>query len=139
MYIVIREFNIGRNGQIHKRALLYVEGMTDKLIINESLIKPLMYGIPHSGTEEIVTINTIKKSMISVGSLEQVSSISEVVDGCLSGDAVLLIHGLNEALVLNAKGWDSRGVEEPKTESVVRGPREGFSETLRVNTALLRT
>lgn len=135
--IIIREFNIGRNGQM-KGALLFVEGMTDKLIINESLIKPLMYGISYSGTEEFVTIDTIKKSMISVGSLEQVSSMSEVVDGCLSGDTVLLIDGLNEALVLNTKGWDSRGVEEPKTESVVRGPREGFSETLRVNTALLR-
>lgn len=135
--IVIREFNIGRNSQI-QGALLFVEGMTDKLIINESLIKPLMYGIPYSGTEEVITIDTIKKSMISIGSVEQVSSISEVVDGCLSGDTVLLINGLNEAMVLNTKGWDSRGVEEPKTESVVRGPREGFSETLRVNTALLR-
>lgn len=135
--IVIREFNIGRKGQI-KVALLFVEGMTDKLLINESLIKPLMYGIPYSGTEEVVTIDTIKKSMISIGGAEQVCSIGEVVDGCLSGDTVLLINGLNEALVLNTKGWDSRGVEEPKTESVVRGPREGFSETLRVNTALLR-
>lgn len=135
--IVIREFNIGRKGQI-KGALLFVEGMTDKLLINESLIKPLMYGIPYSGTEEVVTIDTIMKSMISIGSAEQVSSISEVVDGCLSGDTALLIDGLNEALILNTKGWDSRGVEEPKTESVVRGPREGFTETLRVNTALLR-
>jgi len=31
-----------------------------------------------------------------------------------------------------------RSVEEPKTAAVVRGPREGFSETLRVNTALIR-
>ena len=84
-----------------------MEGMTDKLLINESLIKPLMYGIPYSGIEEVVTIDTIMKSMISIGSAEQVSSISEVVDGCLSGDTVLLIDGLNEALVLNTKGWDS--------------------------------
>ncbi len=41
-------------------------------------------------------------------------------------------------MVANTQGWETRGVDEPETESVVRGPREGFSETLQSNTSLLR-
>ena len=36
------------------------------------------------------------------------------------------------------RGFEKRGVEEPQSEVVIRGPREGFSEVLRVNTSLLR-
>ncbi|MCG8483186.1 MAG: spore germination protein, partial [Clostridia bacterium] len=40
--------------------------------------------------------------------------------------------------IIDAKGWDSRNISEPTNEVTVRGPREGFTETLRVNTSLLR-
>jgi len=36
------------------------------------------------------------------------------------------------------KEWPNRGVQEPVAESLVRGPREGFTETLRFNTSLIR-
>jgi spore germination protein KA len=51
---------------------------------------------------------------------------------------VLLLDKVEESLSANTKGWEKRGVDEPQTESVVRGPRDGFVETLRVNTALVR-
>ncbi|MEW9671261.1 spore germination protein [Ammoniphilus sp. 3BR4] len=35
--------------------------------------------------------------------------------------------------------WEKRSVEEPSAESVVRGPRDGFTETLGVNTSLLKS
>ena len=50
----------------------------------------------------------------------------------------MLIDGYNQSIVINTKGWDKRGVEEPVTEAVVRGPREGFTENIRTNTALIR-
>ena len=42
------------------------------------------------------------------------------------------------ALFMNTKGWERRSIQEPNTEAVIRGPRDGFTETLRVNTALIR-
>ena len=50
----------------------------------------------------------------------------------------MLADGFAEALALNTKGWENRGIEEPKTEALVRGAREGFTETIGLNTALLR-
>ena len=50
----------------------------------------------------------------------------------------MLVNGHPGALIINTRGWKSRGIEQPQTEVSVRGPREGFTETLRVNTALIR-
>ena len=88
--------------------------------------------------EEINNIHYIESTLLSVGDIEETSSINKAVDSFLSGDTILLLDGSKEALVISLHGWKTRNIEEPKTESVVRGPQEGFSETLRINTALLR-
>src|SRR5690606_33086479 len=52
--------------------------------------------------------------------------------------ALVLIDGSPIGLACNVYGGPKRSVEEPKTEMLIRGPREGFTESLRVNTILLR-
>jgi spore germination protein KA len=138
--IIYREFAFGRNKKI-EAALIYVEGMSEKFIINDVIMKTLMYDNVLTDMEErmdISQLHTIKTNMLSAGNIGQVKSMDEVIDGCLSGDTVLLIEGCNEALVINTRTWERRSIQEPKTEAVVRGPREGFSETLSTNMTLLR-
>jgi spore germination protein KA len=76
--------------------------------------------------------------MLSVGNIEDVFNIDQIIESCLSGDAVLIIQGCTKALAINTKAWASRSIEEPKTEAVVRGPREGFTETITTNMTMLR-
>lgn len=138
--IIYREFFFGSKLQFNA-AVIFLEGMTEKATINDTIIKPFMYDsrlYNLDGEVKPHNIKIIKNSMLSVGNVKQVSAISELIDGCLSGYAVFLIDGCREALVINSKGWETRGVEEPKTEAVVRGPREGFSENIGTNMALLR-
>ena len=138
--IVIREFYFGNQGQL-RGALIFIDGLSDKSVINESVIKPLMYDSRLTRKEEkqeTADMDAIRSTMLSVGNIKQVSSVGEAVEGCLAGDTVLLVNGSEEGLVISSRGWETRGVQEPKTESVVRGPREGFTETLRTNTTLLR-
>jgi spore germination protein KA len=60
------------------------------------------------------------------------------LNGILSGKAALFIDGYDTVLLIEAQGFSSRNVTEPDTESVVRGPREGFNENIEVNTGLIR-
>lgn len=138
--VIIREFAFGHKRQF-KGALIFIDGLTDPVTINESIIKPLMFDSKLICSEEILKddgIEIIKTTMLYARDVEQVVSMNDVVDGCLSGDTILFINGFKDALLISTRGWESRGVEESKTEAVVRGPREGFSESLRTNTALLR-
>lgn len=137
--MIIREFAFGQQPQIHA-GLLYVDGLVDKTTVNQSIMKPFMYDSRIACMEKPhkENIDYVKTTLLSVGDVQQVSSIHRLVDACMSGNTILLVDGLDEALVISTKEWESRGVQEPQTENVVRGPREGFSETLRINTALLR-
>lgn len=138
--IIIRKFSFGRKRPV-QAAIVYIDGLADKALVNESILKPLMYDsrfICSDETSETGNIYYIKTALLTAGDVKQAASINEAVDSFLSGDVVLLVDGSKEALVISLRGWETRGIEEPKTETVVRGPREGFSETLYINTAMLR-
>lgn len=138
--IVMREFAFGHQRQV-RAALIFIEGLADKFTITENIMKPLMLDSHMDWLTvriESEKIDMIKTTILSVGNIEQANSMNEVVEACLAGDVILLIDGSKAALAVSARGWATRTIEEPKTEAVVRGPREGFSETLSINTALLR-
>lgn len=137
--VILREICFGNQGEI-KGALIFLKGITDKTIINESILKPLMYENEKLDKLETgsFTLNTLQTGILSAHEVEVVTTIETVIEGCLSGDTLLLIDGLTEALRMNTSGGESRGIEEPKTETVIRGSREAFTESLVTNTALLR-
>jgi spore germination protein KA len=83
-------------------------------------------------------MEALLRNVITVGESKANKKLKDAVDGLLSGNAMLLVDGFDKALDIGCKGYDKRSVTEPLTESVVRGPREGFTENLRTNTALLR-
>lgn len=136
--IQIRQFKLGGKTEA---ALFFVAGLVDKKIIHESILHSLMYDsrLVYNGNslarENIVDIQQV---MLSVGEIKHTAAVNELVHSILSGYAGLLIDGYTQALLINAKGWETRSVQEPVTEAVVRGPREGFTETIGTNTALLR-
>ncbi len=75
-----------------------------------------------------------------IGYLEvnKVDDFETIVTQVLSGPLALFIEGENEAIIIDARTYPTRGPKEPDVERVVRGPRDGFVETLIFNTALTR-
>jgi spore germination protein KA len=122
--IITRRFTFGNETRV-ELALIFIDGLADKTVIQENIIKPLMSErhFTVSNDDESDPIIHMRTALLSVGSVEQAVSIYQAVDGILSGDSVLLADGSIEFLVISTRGWETRSIEEPKTESVVRGPR----------------
>ncbi len=140
--IIYREFSFGSKLQINA-AVIYLEGMTEKITIDENIIKPFMhdsklYNLENESELEFGDLSIIKNALISVGNVKQTTNISELIDGCLSGNTIFLRQGSKDALSIQSKGFKTRAIEEAKTEAVVRGPREGFCENIATNMTLLR-
>lgn len=74
---------------------------------------------------------------LTIGEIQKVSDMKKLFHHILSGDSVIL-NGYTAGLAASTKGWKDRGVTEKNVETVVRGPRESFSESIRTNTALIR-
>lgn len=127
--IVFREFDVSGV----KMLLVYVDGMGDKMLLDNFILYPLM----KSGIK-VDNLSKVKEQFISVSELREVTDLDQTINAMLSGDTMMLMDGEDKALVISSRAWPARGVGEPSSETVVRGAREGFTETIRFNTALVR-
>ena len=137
--VIIREFCFGNQNQVHA-ALVFIDGMVNKSVINESIVKPLIYdaNLINSQVLHENDIKFIRSSLLAVGDVNEKTGFNALIASLLYGNAIFLLDDSDSFLDINAKGWETRAIEEPKVEQTVRGPREGFTETLRINTAMLR-
>ncbi|UMZ72620.1 spore germination protein [Natranaerofaba carboxydovora] len=92
--------------------------------------------LPASSNEEI--FETIHKKISSNEEVTPETEYEKIFDKLLIGETVILIDGIDKALIFDTKSWDVRQVEEPETERTIRGSRDGFVESVKVNTALIR-
>ncbi|PID23338.1 spore germination protein [Sporosarcina sp. P7] len=140
--IVIREIRIGQGGSV-KAGIFYTDGLTDTPSLQNFIMESLMLDIKGTGLEKKLTpghniLTALKDFAMTVGEIKDLTNFDDLFTSLLSGDTILLIEGYSEGLVIGNKHWVERGIEEPASQTVIRGPREGFSENLRVNTALIR-
>ena len=121
-------------------ALVFIDGLADSKTITDAILRPLittrMKGLASLKGENL--LDAVSENALFSGDVETVESLSELAAGCLSGDTALLLEGCQAGLIISSKGWEKRGVSEPQSEAVVRGPREGFTENLRTNTSMIR-
>lgn len=80
-------------------------------------------------------VGELKDSVLFVPEAEEITDEAEGMESLLSGDALLFAG--EHTLKLNVRKYDKRSVQEPPTETVMRGPREGFIEDLKTNLGLI--
>ncbi|MFC5704397.1 spore germination protein [Cohnella faecalis] len=114
--------------------LIYVDGLSDTDGIEEHVVSPLL----RVSYEETVGLDQRLKRLITVSEVQDVSTFEQCEAYLLDGMPILLYEGGASGLALGLTKWQMRGIEEPSAESSVRGPREGFTETIRVNMSQIR-
>ena len=129
--LVHRSFLIGGKT---KAVLLYIEGLSDSAAIEKNVIQPLM----QEDAGDFTGLERLLEQKITVSSGEVFTTFAAGIKHIANGDAILLLENEARGLSLGLNHWEARGIEEPSAESVIRGPREGFTETLRVNLSQIR-
>lgn len=140
--LIVRRFRIGKNKKVDS-AIIYIDGLINSDLINEYVMKSLMIDLDDWDQEGCGEVRTQLSNLISlhglpVNEIGETETFARMVSSILAGDTVLLVDFLDKAFLCNTKGMPKRNVSEPQTESVVRGPRDGFTEEVRVNTAQIR-
>ncbi len=139
--VIYREFVIGE-GKGCKAALVYIDGLVKTDVLNDYVLENLMVesrmAPPNKKINREELSDTIKEKTLAVSEFKEVETIEETVLNVLSGDTAFLLDEYEKMLIIATKGWSSRGISQPETEAVVRGPRDGLVENLRVNTASIR-
>ncbi|MTI79271.1 MAG: spore germination protein [Firmicutes bacterium] len=133
--VIFREFNTTHS---LKCCIIYVDDMADTEIINENILAPLMNKEFVTDFKQKNMIDYYINKVLLSGNIKKTSNINNIIESILYGDTVLLVDGYAEAVIIETKGWMVRQIEKPETEKVVRGPREGFNESLIINLTLIR-
>jgi spore germination protein len=139
--VVYRDFKVGAK-QNFSLCIVYVDGLINKESVSDFVLESLMEGArglePSPKGIKDNLIELITKGNISITEIEEVSTIEETIDAILSGETALFIDKYDKAIILSSRGWPTRSINESQVETVVRGPRDAFTETLKVNTTLIR-
>ena len=116
--------------------LVYSDGMINNRIINDDIVRPLVEHVFPEKTDD--PAEYLMERVVLPDGAEKTAEMERIVQAAVYGDTVLLASGCGEALLLSTKSFPTRAVSEPESERVLRGPREGFNESLMVNLSLIR-
>lgn len=131
---IIREVCLG-NLKI-KILIAVIDGFYDKNILSENIIEPILQYCGDGNKNSPVTL--LKEHVLCSSDIKELQTAEEAISGILSGDAVVFVDGEASALKIGLRAPEKRAVGEADTEVTLKGSREGFSESLRTNTILLR-
>ena len=131
----IRKLTVSR-GREYRIAVMFMDGMVNTEVLNQSVIRALLTNgeTPKQGD----LTEYIKDEVLFANEVSSTLDISEMLSAVFYGDTLLIAEGSRRGLLINTKGWRTRGVSEPSDERVLQVPREGFDEALMLNVALIR-
>ncbi|MGI8350497.1 spore germination protein [Niallia circulans] len=129
----VRKFKVMRK----EVNLYYVNGLCDSALIAELLEQLLFLNDTDRKSQARDTFEIIQNQLVHQ-SVQVIEKMDELVDQVLSGLVAVVIEGYDHGLIIDVRSYPGRMPEEPDTEKVVRGSRDGFVENIIVNTAITR-
>lgn len=120
-----------------KRATMYcIDGFVKEDIMEK--IMEFFVKIPIEDMKKIKNTEKLIDNMITYIECSREKNTDKIATMVLSGAVALLVESFKEVIIIDARSYPARGVEEPESDKVLRGSHEGFVETLVFNTALIR-
>ncbi len=129
---------VGRDLKIdkHNAKLYFVDGFCK----DEIMVKIMSYFLKaeEKDFKNLKTAREFANKYVPYVETDVTANVSDFIKSVLSGGIGLIVEGYNEAIIIDARTYPVRSVGEPDNDKVLRGPHDGFVETLVFNTALLR-
>ena len=107
-----------------------LDSMCDDVKVVEYVVKPLLL-LTQATPQQIASCTFATQ-------VQNCANFSDVVDKYLSGYALIFVDGNDNCMAVDTFVAMGRSINEPPTSTVMRGPREGFVESSKVNLMLIR-
>lgn len=136
--LVMRPLKMGKDGSL-TACIIYFDGIVNQDTLGENIMRAVMIeGVDLLDSPEDPLYTRVYDRLLTVGEVKLLRDLNNLIGEVLNGQLGLILDGQEVCFSLGIKGGKTRGVEEASSEAVVRGPRDGFTEDIRVNTALIR-
>ena len=133
--ILIRPMRIGKEKKLDC-LIVYIEVAVSNMMLEDSALGKMISYFWEAGAESIEEF--MKTNSIGIADAKKLNTMEEVFSALLAGNAVFFVNGYQNAMKISSKGYPNMGVTEAETEKVLRGSKEGFSDMVKTNSALIR-
>ena len=115
-------------------AVFHIEGIVDRTQA-QRIIKAVSEVCPESPQD---MLDRLRYGPLATSDVRSLHTFVDAWNAMVEGDVVILIDGHRKALACASQAYKTRAISEPPTDTTLRGPRQGFVESLPDNLALLR-
>lgn len=133
--IIVRPMRLGVKEQVDC-LVVYIESAVSNMMLEDSVIGKLLNHLWELDEEEIR--RAVEENGLGISDVKELETMEECMAALLAGNAIFFLDGYERALKIGSKGYPDMGVVKADSEKVLRGSKEAFSESAKVNTALVR-
>ena len=130
--IIQRELVIGGRSA----TIFFVDGLTDGEVVQRLLAYLLR--VPEESFEKISATEDFVKYNLPFHDIILEDKIDAILKHMYSGLLPIFINGLDRVIIVDMRDYPARSVDEPSKEKSLRGAKDGFTETMMTNIALVR-
>lgn len=133
--ILMRTMELGAE-QRCKCLVIYIEVAVNNMMLEDSVIGKLLNHLWELGVTEIH--RAVTENGLGITDVKELTTMEECIAALLAGNLIFFLEGYTRAIKISSKGYPGMGVSKAETEKVLRGSREAFSESVKINSALVR-
>ena len=133
--ILIRPMRLGEKHKVDC-LIVYIEVAVSNMMLDDSALGKMINHFWEVSPDQIQEF--VQNNSLGIADVKKLADLDEAVEAMLTGDAVFFIDGYDKAMKISSKGYPSMGVTEAESEKVLRGSKEGFSDSVKSNSALVR-
>ena len=130
--IKVRELVIGGR----ETTIFFIDGLTNSEIV-QMIISHLLK-VTEIASQNALTLNDFVKHNMPFHTVMLEDDTDVIIKNMYSGLMPVLIDGYEKVAIIDMRSYPARSVDEPSKEKSLRGAKDGFTETLMVNIALVR-
>ncbi len=116
--------------------IAYIEVTGGSFLFENSVVGKLLNQFCTMSGEEIHTC--LEKNALGISDMTLFETVEEAAGGMFAGDVILFVDGFDKAIKIPDKGYPAMSLQAPDSEKVIRGSKEGFMDSIKVNSALIR-
>lgn len=133
--ILIRPMKLGDHHKVDC-LMVYIEVAVSNMMLDDSAIGKMINHFWEISPDQIQEF--VRNNSLGIADVKKLKDMEEAISALLTGNAVFFMDGYDKAMKISSKGYPGMGISQAETEKVLRGSKEGFSDSVKSNTALVR-
>ena len=133
--VLIRPMKLGEERKVDC-LMVYLEVTVSNMMLKDSALGKMINHFWEISPEQIQEF--VKNNSLGIADVKKFKYMEDAIESIFAGNAVFFMDGYPEAMKIASKGYPSMGVTEAETEKVFRGSKEGFGDSVKTNSALVR-